>query len=218
MRCLAHRATTNWTMTKTATCLLALITGLALTGPAFAQEATETPEAPEAADVGTESEAKDSTGDSADGTTDGENETEGSGFEGATEDAGKDGSADGLDVDASALFQTTTGMTYAELLGTLSTVKDSAMAMEALDNMSAGGEVYIVHLSELQGEDGENAAAVVQMTNDRQATMTDLHAKVAENATVRNALQDINLLPGNVVAVHGIEAGRMIVVVDDSPI
>lgn len=220
-------------MTKTATCLMALITGLALTAPAFAQDATEIPAAPAAEDDADstaegatddmteetgEDTAEETSEETAEETSEDATDAEGSGFEGATENPGKDGSELGLDVDAAALFQTTTCMTYVELLSTLSTVKDDRMAMDALDDMSAGGEVYLVQLSELQGEGGENTSSVMQMVNDRQATMADLHAHVAANATVRTALQDNDLLPGNVVAIHGIGEGRLIVVVDDRPI
>ena len=201
-------------MTKTSTCLMALLTGLALTAPAFAQDAVDTPEALEADDSMTDDTAE----DTSDGTDDSTDNGDGTGLPATAGGEGQAANDEGLDTDRASVFMTTTGMTYVELLSTLTTVKDTRMAMNALDDISSGAEIYIVRLKDLQGESGENASALMLMLTERQATMSDLHASVAANATVRTALRDANLLPGNVVAVHGIEDGRMIVVVDDSPI
>jgi hypothetical protein len=175
-------------MTKTATSLTALLLGLSMTTAAFAQETEEG-----GTEFGTDAEI---------GTEEGSIESE----------------DPGLDTDPAADFTAWSGMTYDDLMMGMQTSPDNMAAMDALNNLSTGGEVFIVRVSDLQGESGENAAMLSEMMTTRQATLTDLQAAVDANATVRTALSDQNLLPANVVAVHPIEDGRLVVVVEDGPV
>jgi hypothetical protein len=124
----------------------------------------------------------------------------------------------GLEADAADELFGRTGMTEADLLAALQATPGNVAGIDALSNLSAGGEVHIIAISDLQGEQGENAAALSQALAANQATLPDLQAAVDANATARNALREMNFLPANVVAVHPIEDGRLIVVVDESPV
>lgn len=190
-------------MKKTATSVLALLLALGLTAPVMAQETTGDDTTTE--DLGVDT---GDTGVDADLGTDLGTDTDA----GTDTDMSADvGTGTG---DASADFMTRTGISFDQLVTDLRTQTDTTQVMTDLQNLSTETEVIVVRLSDLQGGAGENAAALEQTLTDRQAGLTDLHAAINANATVRGAIEAEGMMAEDVVAVHRLDDGRVIVVVD----
>jgi hypothetical protein len=219
----ARRAAKQEITMKTATSLIALVMAASLSSAALAQTTDTDTDATVGTDTGVTTDtdmgvdAETDTGVTT-GTETGTDSGVATGTETGTQTDGTINTDGGASMvpETDADFLARTGMSYDDVItGIQEADTDNAQTMMDINNLSTDAEIIVVRLADLRAGVGPFAADLDMMMQDRESMRIDLHGTINANATMRGALEAEGLRAEDVIAVHSMNDGRVIVIVDD---